>query len=62
MIADFETAKGRAIERAMQDGAARYVDMLADQLVKQVPPDKVFTRDEVVELLRGTAEGMRGDL
>lgn len=59
MIADFETAKGRAIERAMQDGAARYVDLLADQVAKQVLPAKVFTRDEVIELLRGTADGMR---
>lgn len=56
---DFQGMKDRAVKRAMRDGAARYVDLLADQVLKIAPPAKVFTRDDVAELLRGMAERMR---
>lgn len=57
---DFAAAKDRAIKRAMRDGAAAHIEALARQTATVLPDDKLFTRDEVVALLEGFAQGLRG--
>lgn len=55
----FQAMKDRAIRRAMQDGAAGYIERLSRELTAQVPAHTLFTRDDVVALLDGMAERMR---
>jgi hypothetical protein len=58
---DFATMKDRAIKRAMREGAAVHIEILAEQTRTIIPADKLFTRDDVIALLEGMAQGMRGD-
>lgn len=53
----FQAVKRRAIRRAIAPTAAAF-DILADHLI-EVPPATLFTRDEVIELLRNVARTMR---
>lgn len=55
----FQAMKDRAIKRAMREGAAYYIDRLIENVQREIPADRLFTRDDVVELLRGTSEGLR---
>jgi len=56
---DFATTKDRAIKRAMREGAAAHIEALARQTAAVLPADKLFTREEVVALLDGFAQGLR---
>lgn len=58
---DFADAKDRAIKRAMRDGAAAHIEILARQTATVLPPDKLFTTEEVVALLEGFAQGLRSN-
>lgn len=58
---DFAAMKDRAIKRAMREGAAVHIDILTEQIRTVIPADKLFTRDDVVALLEGMAQGMRAD-
>lgn len=57
---DFQAMKDRAIAQAMQNGAATYIDRLIEQIKEKIPPTQTFTRAELLELLRGVSQGMRG--
>lgn len=58
---DFATTKDRAIKRAMRDGAAAHIEALARQTGTVLPADQLFTTGEVVALLEGFAQGLRGE-
>lgn len=58
---DFEAMKDRAIKRAMREGAAVHIDILTEQLRTVIPADKLWTRDDVIALLEGVAQGMRSN-
>jgi hypothetical protein len=45
----------------MREGAAVHIEILAEQTRTIIPADKLFTRDDVIALLEGMAQGMRGD-
>lgn len=60
-MSDFQAMKDRAIKRAMRDGAAHYIDRLIEQVEKKIPDEQTFTKAELIELLRGVSEGMRGE-
>lgn len=51
--------KSRAIKALMRAGAADYIDLLIEEVEQQVPAGKTFTKDDLIELLRGVSEGMR---
>lgn len=59
--ADFAATKDRAIKRAMREGAAVHIDILTEQLRTVIPADKLWTRDDVIALLEGVAQGMRSN-
>jgi hypothetical protein len=61
MDVDFQAVKDRAIKRAMRDAAATYIDLLIGQVKDKIPDAQTFTKAELIELLTGMAEGMRGD-
>jgi hypothetical protein len=56
-VSIFQAVKRHAIRRAIGPTAAAF-DILADHLI-EVPPTTLFTRDEVIELLRNVARTMR---
>lgn len=56
---DFQAMRDRAIKRAMREGAAYYIDRLIENMLREIPADRVFSRADVIELLRGTSEGLR---
>lgn len=60
-MTNFQDAKDRAIKRAMRDGAATYIDRLIEQVGRQVPDSAIFSKQDVIDLLAGMADGMRGD-
>lgn len=57
---DFDSIKRSAMRAVLVSYAADYVDKLVIQVEEKIPRSRTFTRDELVELLRGVAEGMRG--
>lgn len=58
-MSDFQSMKSRAIKALMRAGAADYIDLLIDEVEQQIPAGKTFTKDDLIELLRGVSEGMR---
>lgn len=56
---DFRSMKTNAMRAVLISHAADYVDRLAVQVEQRVPASRTFTRDELVELLRGVVQGMR---
>lgn len=61
-MTDVEKIKENAVRSLVYARAAGVVDLLADQMLKQVSRTEVFTRDEVAVLLRGAAERMREEV
>ena len=58
---NFQARKEHAIRMSMQAGAARHIELLIEQVETKIEPDRLFTRDELIELLRGMAERMKGN-
>lgn len=57
---EFATRKDAAIRQLMRDGVARHLELLIEQVTQKIEPNQTFTRDELIELLQGVADGMRG--
>ena len=58
---DFEATKNRAIRRAMREGAAVHIELLAEQTKTILPDDALFTKEEVIALLEGFVLGLRNN-
>lgn len=55
---DVQSIKENAVRTLVYGRAAAVIDLLATQVLQKVPATQTFTRDEVVELLRGASERM----
>lgn len=59
---DVQKIKENAVRSLVYARAAGMVDLLAEQVQQQVPPTQTFTRDELSELLRASAERLREEI
>lgn len=59
---DVQKIKENAVRSLVYARAAGVIDLLAEQLQVQVPVTQVFTRDELVALLRGASERWREEV
>lgn len=59
-MSEFEDMKQNAMKAVLVSHAADYIDRLIEQVEQKISPTKTFTRAELITLLRGVSEGMRG--
>ena len=59
---DVQKIKENAVRSLVYGRAAGMVDLLAEQVQQNVPATQTFTRDELVELLRGASERWREEI
>jgi hypothetical protein len=57
--ADLNRRKQNVFRMLVTARTADLIDKLIDQVQQQVPPNQTFTRDDLIELLRGISERMR---
>jgi hypothetical protein len=62
LVPDVEKIKQNAVRSLVYARAAGVIDLLAEQVQVQIPRTQVFTRDELVEMLRVTSERMREEV
>lgn len=58
---DFESAKRRATLTAIADAAGNVLDNLAERVETRISDEKLFTKDDVAELLRDASEQIRAE-
>lgn len=61
-MSDVEKIKQTVVRSLVYARAAGVVDLLAEQVQENIPRTQVFTRDELVVLLRGAAERLREEV
>lgn len=57
-VADLQKIKQNAVRSLVHARAAELIDQLAEGVLQRVPETETFTRDELVELLRGASQRM----
>ena len=61
-MTDLEKIKENAVRSLVYARAAGVIDLLAEQVQEKVPVTQVFTRDQLVAMLRGIAEHCRKEV
>ena len=61
-MTDVEKIKENAVRSLVYGRAASVIDLLVEQVQVQIPVARMFTRDELVELLRASAERLREEV
>ena len=61
-MTDLEKIKENAVRSLVYARAAGVIDLLAERMEVKIPVKRVFTRDEVVVMLRAVSEVLREEI